>query len=57
MPDVRKGQAPPPIDREAFREKFQQSFVDPAFAVEQDAISRVLKQSPGARTRMAGRRR
>jgi multimeric flavodoxin WrbA len=41
MPDVRKGQAPAPIDRDAFHDKFQQSFVDPAFAVEQDAIGRL----------------
>jgi multimeric flavodoxin WrbA len=41
MPDVRKGQAPPPIDRDAFHDKFLQSFVDPAFAVEKDAIARL----------------
>ena len=41
MPDVRKGQAPPPVDRDAFHDKFQQSFVDPAFAVEKDAIARL----------------
>ena len=41
MPEVRKGQAPPPIDRDAFHDKFQQSFVDPAFAVEKDAIARL----------------
>ena len=41
MPDVRKGQAPAPIDRDAFHDKFQQSFVDPAFAVENDAIARL----------------
>ena len=41
MPDVRKGQAPPPLDRDAFRERFEQSFFDPAFAAERDAISRL----------------
>ena len=41
MPDVRKGQAPPPLDRDAFRTRFAQSFVDPAFAVEKDAIARL----------------
>ena len=41
MPDVRKGQAPPPFDRDAFRERFEQSFVDPAFGVEHDAIVRL----------------
>jgi len=41
MPDVRKAQAPAPLDRDAFRDRFSQSFVDPAFAVEQDAIARL----------------
>ena len=41
MPDVRKGQAPAPLDRDAFRDRFAQSFVDPAFAVEKDAIARL----------------
>ncbi len=41
MSDVRKGQAPPPLDRDAFRTRFAQSFVDPAFAVEKDAIARL----------------
>jgi multimeric flavodoxin WrbA len=41
MPDVRKGQSPPPLDRDAFHDKFQQSFVDPAFHVEREAIARL----------------
>jgi hypothetical protein len=41
MPDVRKGQAPPDLDRDAFRDRFNASFRDPAFAVEQDAIARL----------------
>lgn len=41
MPEVRKGQAPPPLDRDAFGESFQQSFVDPAFAPEKEAIARL----------------
>ena len=41
MPDVRKGQAPPPLDRDAFRERFEQSFFDPGFAAERDAIARL----------------
>ena len=41
MPDVRKGQAPPLLGRDAFRAHFLQSFYDPAFGVEQAAIDRL----------------
>jgi len=41
MTDVRKGQAPGQISREAFTERYQASFQDPAFAPEKDAISRI----------------
>jgi multimeric flavodoxin WrbA len=41
MTDVRKGQAPPQLDRDAFRERFEAAFVDPAFAPEQAAIARL----------------
>jgi hypothetical protein len=41
MLDVRKGQVPPPIGRETLRARFRQSFVDPAIAVERDAIVRL----------------
>jgi multimeric flavodoxin WrbA len=38
---VREGQAPKPHSREVFHERFMQSFVDPAFRVEDTAISRL----------------
>ena len=41
MTDVRKGHAPPELDREAFRAHFQRSFFDPAFARERAAIARL----------------
>ena len=41
MTEVRKGQAPAPLSRSAFHERFMQSFMDPAFRAEDDAISRV----------------
>jgi len=39
--DVRKGQAPPALSREAFGERFRQSFFDPAFRAADDAIARL----------------
>jgi multimeric flavodoxin WrbA len=62
MIDVRKGQAPPKLDRDAFRRHFQSSFFDPAFAAESEAIARLeeiawnnYKSSHKApRTRKAG---
>jgi multimeric flavodoxin WrbA len=41
MTTVRKGQAPPGLDRERFGERFRQRFVDPAYAAEADAIGRL----------------
>jgi multimeric flavodoxin WrbA len=41
MPEVRKGQAPQPLARDAFRERFTRAFYDPAFRVEQSAIDRL----------------
>ena len=39
--EIRKGQAPEMHDREAFRDRFMQSFFDPAFEVERAAIDRL----------------
>lgn len=41
MTEVRKGQFPGKLSREAFRAHFQQSFVDPLFAPERTAIARL----------------
>ena len=41
MPDVRKGQAPPLLGRDAFHVRFEEAFRDPAFGVEQEAIARI----------------
>jgi len=41
VPVVRKGQAPPVLSREAFHERFMQSFVDPAFRAEDPALARI----------------
>jgi len=41
MTEIRKGQAPPPMDREAFHRRFALRFYDPAFEVERDAIARL----------------
>jgi multimeric flavodoxin WrbA len=41
MTDVRKGQAPAPLDREQFGERFRQLFFDPAFDRERDALVRI----------------
>ena len=41
MTDIRKGQAPAVLTRAEFHERFIQSFVDPAFRAEDEAISRV----------------
>ena len=41
MTDVRKGQAPGKLARDAFRAHFERSFYDPSFAVEHDAIARL----------------
>lgn len=41
MTDVRKGQAPPMLSREAFGERYRQSFFDPAFRAADDAVARL----------------
>lgn len=41
MPTVRKGQAPDTLSREVFRVRFENSFFDPAFESERDAIARL----------------
>ena len=41
MTDVRTGQVPPPLTREAFGERFRLNFYDPAYAVEGEAIARL----------------
>ena len=42
MTDVRKGQAPPhPMARDEFGRRFRNSFVDPAFVPEKEAIARL----------------
>jgi multimeric flavodoxin WrbA len=41
MTDVRKGQAPDPLPRDEFGERFRQRFVDPAFQAEREAIGRL----------------
>ena len=41
MTEIRKGQAPAVLTRKVFHERFMESFVDPAFRAEDQAISRV----------------
>ena len=41
MTKIRTGQAPAPLSRAAFHERFQVRFYDPAFGVERDAIARL----------------
>ncbi len=41
MTKVRKGQAPPPLERDAFHERFMTSFFDPAFRAEDEALARL----------------
>jgi hypothetical protein len=41
MTTVRRGQAPPPLSREQFGERFRSSYYDPAFGAERDAIARL----------------
>jgi multimeric flavodoxin WrbA len=41
MTDVRTGQAPPPLDRAAFGQRFRARFVDPAFRSEDAALGRL----------------
>ena len=41
VPKLRKGQAPAVLSRNTFHERFMQSFMDPAFRSESDALARV----------------
>ena len=41
MPGIRKGQVAAFVPRTVFRERFQNSFVDPAFYGERDALQRI----------------
>src|SRR4051812_10591003 len=41
MTKPRTGQAPPMLDREEFGKRFRQSFFDPAFQKEEEAIARI----------------
>ncbi len=41
VPTVRKGQAPAVLSRKTFHERFMQSFMDPAFKPEAEALSRL----------------
>ena len=41
MTTIRTGQAPPPLTRAQFHEKFRVRFYDPAYATESDAIARL----------------
>ena len=41
MTEIRKGQAPAVLSRTVFHERFMQSFMDPSFRTEDEAISRV----------------
>jgi multimeric flavodoxin WrbA len=40
-PDVRKGQAGPPLPREEFSRRFERHFIDPAFADQRGSIDRL----------------
>ncbi len=48
MTEVRKGQAPETLSREAFGSRYRASFVDPAFGVEAAAIARLEEIAWGA---------
>jgi multimeric flavodoxin WrbA len=41
MIEIRKGQAPPPLERGEFGARFRASFFDPAFRAEEDALARL----------------
>jgi multimeric flavodoxin WrbA len=41
MTTPRTGQAPPPLSRDEFRKRFEQSFFDPAFEKEKDSIAKL----------------
>lgn len=41
MTEVRKGQAPPPIERTEFHDRFMQTYRDPAYQAESEALARI----------------
>ncbi|MEO8653426.1 MAG: NADPH-dependent FMN reductase, partial [Ramlibacter sp.] len=41
MTTVRKGQAPGKLERDAFHDRFMQSFFDPAYGAESEALDRL----------------
>ena len=41
MTEVRKGQAPSPLERAEFHERFMQAYRDPAFQTESEALARI----------------
>lgn len=41
MTEIRQGQAPAPLTRTQFRERFNLRYFDPAFDTERDAIGRL----------------
>ena len=48
MTEIRKGQAPAALSREAFGERYRAAFFDPAFDVEKSAIARLEAIAWGA---------
>ena len=48
MTEIRKGQAPAVLSRNEFHQRFIESFMDPAFRAEDEAISRVEAIAWGA---------
>ena len=48
MTEIRKGQAPAVLSRSEFHQRFIESFMDPAFRAEDEAISRVEAIAWGA---------
>ena len=57
MPEVRKGQAPPPLDRDAFHEQASSSRSSIPRSASRKTRLRGSRRSRGTRTRRAGRRR
>lgn len=41
MITIRKGQAPPKLERDAFRQRFMEAFFDPAYRAESEALARL----------------
>lgn len=47
MTKIRTGQAPPPLARAQFQERFDERFYDPAFDGEREAIARPAETPDG----------